>query len=105
MPKRFQRIRAGCAPRRDQRGRQDHRQNDGQRLRERRAVGGVDAEQYAPQQPAHAKSGERAATMPITPRRRPRPRNPRTTVRPVAPSAIRIPISWVLCFTVYDTSP
>jgi len=42
---------------------------------------------------------------PIAPSRRPRPRNVRTTDSPVAPGAMRMPISCVLCLTMYDTRP
>ena len=45
------------------------------------------------------------ARAPIAPSTRPRARNASTTDHVVAPSAMRIPISCVRCFTVYDTSP
>src|SRR5258707_779848 len=47
-----------------------------------------------------ASAPTRPIAAPRAPRRIPRSRTLRTTAKPVAPSAMRIPISCVLCFTV-----
>ena len=105
MPQRAQRIGERGAPCRHDRRDGDAAQHDGERTRERDGVGRADAEQRTAEQSAEAEcrdDADRGAN-----RTEPQASSEEFAddERRGAPSAMRMPISCVLCLTVYDTSP
>ena len=105
MPQRAQRIGSRRAPRWDE-GRDDHdAQDEPQGTRERDGVGRTDAKERATEQPADAECRDNADRRADPAEPQPAGQKPATTESRGAPSAMRMPISCVLCLTIYDTSP